>query len=78
MFDEAMITIVFFDSLQTGRLDIISEVWKVPKSPQKKVGRFNVTISFPDGGHAIISDGCDTLYIVKTGDRKSSEPWNVG
>ncbi|ODM87905.1 NudC domain-containing protein 1 [Orchesella cincta] len=46
------------------------------QSFQQKVGRFNITVSFPDDKHAVLSDGCQTLYIVKTGDRKSSETWN--
>lgn len=62
---------------QTGRLDVISPVWSIPATENKKDGRFNVTISFPDGALAVVSDGCEALYIVKTGDRKSSEPWNV-
>ncbi|ODM87908.1 NudC domain-containing protein 1 [Orchesella cincta] len=59
-----------------GRLDSISEVWRLPNRSNKKVGRFNITVSFPDDKHAVVSDGCQTLHIVKTGDRKSSETWN--
>ncbi|XP_014289866.1 nudC domain-containing protein 1 [Halyomorpha halys] len=52
------------------------EVWEIPNSKQRLVGRSNVTICFASNDLVALSDGGGTIFILSTGDRhQRSSKW---
>ncbi|CAH1400136.1 unnamed protein product [Nezara viridula] len=45
------------------------EVWEIPKTKQRTLGRSNVTICFASEDLVVISDGAGTLFILSSGSR---------
>lgn len=56
----------------------LEKTWNIPNSPKKIPGRFNVTLTFIDATHAVLADGCGTIFILETGVRNAETlEWKV-
>lgn len=65
--------------LQETRISEPAAVLELPESSCKKCvpHRLCATVTFPSEDLAVISDGAETLYVVKTGPRAESHSWTV-
>ncbi|XP_054267939.1 nudC domain-containing protein 1 [Macrosteles quadrilineatus] len=67
-------TVVFIDNKwqvirasvlpETGRVDGLQTVWKLPHQNQRRVGHFNTSVLFPSRDIALVADGCGRLHIL--------------
>uniref|UniRef100_A0A1B6G0J7 NudC domain-containing protein 1 n=1 Tax=Cuerna arida TaxID=1464854 RepID=A0A1B6G0J7_9HEMI len=59
---------------ETGRLETLQVVWKIPGQTQRKPGHYNVSILLPSSQVVVVTDGCGWLHTLS---RKDDNKWQV-
>lgn len=62
------------DKSEEGSPSELIQVWS---SPEDQSQAYNSSLAFADPDHAIFADGQGSLFVIKTGDRNSSENWTT-
>ncbi|XP_046673857.1 nudC domain-containing protein 1 [Homalodisca vitripennis] len=59
---------------ETGRLEALQTVWKIPGQTHRKSGHYNVSILLPSSQVVVVTDGCGWLHTLS---RADDSQWQV-